>query len=392
MVKFGSVCSGIESASVAFEPLGMSAAWFSEIEPFPCALLKARFPTVVNYGDMVKLPEIMRAGLIEAPDILIGGTPCQAFSVAGKRKGLDDERGQLSLAYVDLLNAIDEQRSENGKKEAVSIWENVPGVLSDTENAFGCFLAELAGDDQPIKPPENLKKYNRKHKSGRNVPKWSKCGVVYGPRRTIAWRVLNAQYFGVAQRRARVFVVASARNDIDLTEVLFEREGVRRDIAPSRETKKGFAGYTASSFSKSVNRQLVGSLCASDRKGVSNQLVGDGKVVYPIHDKATRHAGATGKGSANGFGVGSENDPSPTLTTGDKHSVNYTDIVRRLTPTECERLQGFPDGWTKIKYRNKDIDECPEGPRYKAIGNSKAVPVVRWLGERLQKEILKNEN
>jgi DNA (cytosine-5)-methyltransferase 1 len=215
-MKFLSVCSGIEAASVAWGPLGWEAMGFAEIEPFPSAVLAHHYPAVPNHGDMTQLADQIRAGLIDAPDILCGGTPCQAFSVAGLRKSLDDARGNLSLVFCELANAIDESRAD----PAIIFWENVPGVLSTKDNAFGCFLAGLAGEDDPLVPPGG---------------KWTNAGCVLGPQRAVAWRVLDAQYFGVAQRRRRVFVVASARTDFDPAAVLFEWDGVRRDTAPSRE-------------------------------------------------------------------------------------------------------------------------------------------------------------
>ena len=125
-MKYGSVCSGIEAASVAWEPLGFQAAWFAEIEPFPCAVLAHHWPHVPNYGDMTKLEARILSGEIEAPDILVGGTPCQAFSVAGLRNSLDDERGNLTLVLVRILNAIDEVRKRLGKPPAILVLENVP--------------------------------------------------------------------------------------------------------------------------------------------------------------------------------------------------------------------------------------------------------------------------
>lgn len=222
-MKFGSICSGIEAASVAWQHLGWQASWFSEIEPFPSALLAHHYPNVPNLGDMSTLPDLITSGMIDAPDLLCGGTPCQAFSVAGLRKSLDDARGNLTLTFCEIANAIDSVRSE----PAVIFWENVPGVLNTPDNAFGCFLGALAGEDSPLIAPGG---------------KWSNAGSVFGPQRTIAWRVLDAQYFGVAQRRRRVFVVASARKGFNPTEILFEFEGLRRDIAPSRETRKELAG------------------------------------------------------------------------------------------------------------------------------------------------------
>lgn len=152
-MRFGSVCSGIEAASVAWKPLGWSAAWLSEIEPFPSAVLAHRYPNVPNLGDMTKLPDRIASGEVEAPDVFCGGTPCQAFSVAGNRRSLDDERGNLSLVFCEIANAIDDVRRSNGRAPSIIFWENVPGVLNTKDNAFGCFLAGLAGEDCPIKPP-----------------------------------------------------------------------------------------------------------------------------------------------------------------------------------------------------------------------------------------------
>jgi len=440
-VTFGSLCSGIEAASAAWHPLGMRTTWLSEIEPFPCAVLAHQYPSTANIGDMYNLRPALECGLIEVPTVLIGGTPCQSFSVAGLRKGLEDDRGQLTLEFVRIANALDEKRPKN---EAVIVWENVPGVLSSKDNAFGCFLGALCGESSELKPAGS---------------KWSHAGVVYGPQRTVAWRILDAQYFGVAQRRRRVFVVASARAGFDPQSVLFESEGLRRDIAPSREAGESAPTYARSGFGVSDKRkQIVGTLCASDQKGVSNQLLGDGKIVYPIQN-ATR-----GK-HQNGLGLGADTSPMYTLDTASQHGVCYgfqtriarngrgdmgdlvhalsaqsgqtgkgdsapcvafaqnsrnelrleggdgqrtgalstgggkpgqglptvlaNGLVRRLTPVECERLQGFPDGYTAIPWRGKPASECPDGPRYKALGNSMAVPVIAWIGHRIKTELLK---
>ena len=152
-MKFGSVCSGIEAASVAWHPLGWQAAWFAEIEPFPCAVLAHHYPTVPNLGDMTTIANSVLTGEVEAPDVLAGGTPCQAFSVAGLRESLADERGNLTLKFVELADAIDFVRVRDGRPPAIVFWENVPGVLSTKDNAFGCFLAGLAGEDEPLRAP-----------------------------------------------------------------------------------------------------------------------------------------------------------------------------------------------------------------------------------------------
>lgn len=358
-MRYGSVCSGIEAASLAWEPLGWQPAWFAEIEPFPSKVLAHRWPLVANLGDMCKLPDYLRGGLIEAPDVLVGGTPCQAFSVAGLRQGLIDPRGALTIKYVEVANAIDEQRPDS---PCITVWENVPGVLSDKSNAFGCFLGCIVGEDCALEPPGG---------------KWSNAGIVHGPQRSAAWRILDAQYFGVAQRRRRVFVVASAREGFDPAAVLFECQGVRRDTAPSREKGQGFTLDVAPGL-------RAQSQC-------SHRLDSEAYV-------------AIGIGEGTGFGVGEDGDPQFTLQAAHSHAVAFggdiartlstrhdsspcadrgMDVVatnmqvRRLTPTECERLQGMPDQHTAIP-------GAADGPRYKAIGNSKAVPVVTWLGRRIQ--------
>lgn len=230
-MRFGSVCSGIEAASVAWEPLGWEAAWLSEIEAFPSAVLAHHWPDVPNLGDMTLLPERVAAGEVEAPDVLVGGTPCQAFSVAGRRESLADARGNLTLTYVELADAIDDKRNERGEQPAIIVWENVPGVLNTKDNAFGCFLAGLAGEDVPLQPPGK---------------RWTNAGLVLGPKRAVAWRILDAQYFGLAQRRRRVFVVASARDGFDPSQVLLEFDSLRRDSPPSREARQETTGDAGS--------------------------------------------------------------------------------------------------------------------------------------------------
>ena len=468
-LRYASVCSGIEAASVAWEPLGMRPIWFSEIEPFPCAVLKHHWPHVHNWGDFTKIPARAMRG---AADILVGGTPCQAFSVAGKRESLNDDRGNLTLEFCRLADELD---------PALTVWENVPGVLTTSDNAFGCFLSKLSGGTEPALPTEpptgqeivtNAKPprvtgpksaYWRWDKTAAAfVPKWPSFGVSVGPARRIAWRVLDAQYFGLAQRRRRVFVVSSPRADIDPSKILFEYESVRRDSAPSREARESVANCVTSGVGNADRDANTGHLsvhgtqdpCVSvERAHALGRNNGGENVVFPVHDKATRHAGVTGKGSGNGLGVGRATDPMFTLTTGDHHAVcvgaldtecgyqsqafqsvasghvigtitarmfnalGARDVeegalrvdgprVRKLTPVECERLQGFPDGHTLLPYgvaskvdadmveyysrhlgRALTHDEvrsfCGDGPRYKAIGNSKAVPVVRWIGKRI---------
>ena len=367
-MRFGSVCSGIEAASVAWEPLGWQAAWFSEIEPFPCAVLQHHYPAVPNHGDMIALPDRIRSGEVEAPDMLCGGTPCQAFSIAGLRRSLLDDRGNLTLTYVEIANAIDDVRVSRGEQPAIIFWENVPGVLNTDDNAFGCFLGALVGETVPLEPPGK---------------RWTDAGVVSGPQRTIAWRVLDAQHFGVAQRRKRIFLVASARDDIDCAAILFESEGVRRDFAPSRTQGQDVAGQ--------VDDGVVGSLCADSHPGAySGQDAYTGRLIpFDIKqlDDALVYSERYVTSQTNRSNL-KPGDPCLTLTKHTDAPVLVQSLsVRRLTPRECERLQGFPDDYTAIPWNNRPVSHCPDGPRYKAIGNSWAVPVVRWIGRRIDRSL-----
>ncbi|HHQ6001297.1 phage N-6-adenine-methyltransferase [Morganella morganii] len=447
-LTYGSVCSGIEAASVAWEPVGMKPLWFSEIEPFPSAVLAAHWPQVDNLGDMTKLAAAVRAGDVPAPDLLVGGTPCQAFSVAGLRGGLSDERGQLTLSYVELADSIDEKREQNGEQPAIIVWENVPGVLSSKDNAFGCFLAGLAGESEELKPTGE---------------KWTNVGYVSGPKRTIAWRILDAQYFGVAQRRRRVFVVASARTDICPAEILFEYDSMHGDITPCGETGQTVAALTKNGVGATgaddnqaqaghliafgggntsgeikvattctahgarldfdtdtfavhgtqdpdVNHELAHTLgrnhgqenaCisfAENSQGEIRLQGGDGQIVGPLSTGGGKPGQGypavvsfqeRGRDDGRNLEIGGELAYALTSPAGggrgqERNIADFnTMTVRRLTPVECERLQGFPDNHTKISWRGKDAADCPDGPRYRAIGNSMAVPVMRWIGERI---------
>lgn len=586
-LDFCTMCSGIEAPSVALEPIGFRARWFAEIEPFPSAVLAHHYPSVPNHGDMTKLIRRILTGAIEAPPLAIAGTPCQAFSVAGWREGLTDPRGALTIKFVETIDAIDLVRTRRSEPECIAWWENVPGVLSDKENAFGCFLGALVGESEELQPPGG---------------KWKDAGCVYGPKRTAAWRILDAQYFGLAQRRRRVFVIASARAGFDPCEVLFEREGMRRDHPPRRgegqdlagrapfgpalqcgcgylfdlslgqwgcpncegdegpavEVMAGVPAFGGENQSRSLfqagaltahgvrndfasetfcvapavagtlrssdggsdvdhaaaNHLVAGTLQANGKAAGSatqqdaesgllvvhgtqdpdvvqdcahtlgrnhgqenavfdpNQITsvtnrsqptpglchtlpassqppiafsckdygadageiaptlramghgdshanagGQVAIAYPLLEVGKRTGRSTSDPRA-GLGVGAESDPMFTLQASAQHGVCVTgDIthtlkaegfdasedgtgrgqpitpeaagVRRLATRECERLQGFPDDYTLIPWRGKPATECPDGPRYKAIGNSKAVPVVRWIGRRLKAHLEK---
>jgi DNA (cytosine-5)-methyltransferase 1 len=429
MIKYGSVCSGVEAATVAWHSLGWQPQWFSEIEKFPSAVLKHHYPAVPNHGDMTKFKEWNDGRPI---DVLVGGTPCQSFSVAGLRKGLDDPRGNLMLTYL----AIAERYAPKW-----IVWENVPGVLSSNRGRdFGTFLGALGQ-------------------------------LGYG----FAYRVLDAQYFGVAQRRKRVFVVGYLGDWRRAAAVLFERESLRGYPAPSRKTREEIAGtikastysggaggkpegaavnhfitarmrgfgdyssdgtartvkarnykdatdlvsvgYTSSSFggyhqgvgtiraaggdlgggsetlwvsqtiafsskqqSMKTSDNVANTLGANDYKE-PQAVAYDSTVTAPLNTQLGLRGPDVSNSLREGVGIGNVGDPAFTLQASHGHGVITPSQVRRLTPIECERLQGFPDNYTDIRLNDK---QTPDGPRYKAMGNSMAVPVMNWIGRRIQ--------
>lgn len=219
-MKAATCFSGIGAPEVG-QP-GWDWVWHAEIEPFPSAVMAERHPGSVNLGDVLAPDFIDRAKAMGPLDVLAGGPPCQAFSVAGIRGGLADPRGNLTLRWVQILHAIQPRNA---------ITENVPGWLSMPDNAFGCFLGALVGADDALCSPLD--------------GKWPGVGMVAGPRARASWRILDAQYFGVAQRRRRVFVVTDFGNGADPAEILFERIGDEGNIAPSRETGKDTTGTLA---------------------------------------------------------------------------------------------------------------------------------------------------
>jgi DNA (cytosine-5)-methyltransferase 1 len=419
-LRYLSVCSGIEAATVAWHPLGWQPWAFSEIEAFPSAVLKHHYPTVPNLGDMTRFQEWPDAVL----DLLVGGTPCQSFSVAGLRQGLADPRGSLLLTYLAIADRY---------RPRWLVWENVPGVLSaDDGRAFGSLLGGLAE-------------------------------LGYG----FAYRVLDAQYFGLAQRRKRVFVVGHLGDWRRAAAVLFERESLSGHPAPRRETREGItcspggiAGSCSSKWSKGTggpagdehynliagtigaemgrnrglgNENEVGLIVPFDTTQITHQenrsnpqpdgpspTLAKGThpsaIAYGIRSDAGRSGeartpspDAEGRVRLRDAGFNVYEEVAPTIDAGAAHAVGFADpvaanqartytregsgnfrlsnvahttmAVRRLTPRECERLQGFPDDYTLIPYRGK---LAADGPRYKALGNSMAVPVMAWIGRRIQ--------
>ena len=370
-MKYLSICSGIEAATVAWHHMGWSPVGFAEIEKFPAQVLAHHYPNTPNFGDLTKHESWnIESGTV---DLLVGGTPCQAFSVAGLRRGMDDERGQLTLEFVRLAARL---------RPRWIVWENVPGVLSSAGGRdFGSFLGALGE-------------------------------LGYG----WAYRILDAQYFGVAQRRRRVFVVGYLGDWRCAAAVLFERESMRRDSAPSREAGQRVAPTvgTGAPFSRTGNGSeadalqpyaVANCLTARMHKGINSTLdEGQTPVVAPTitaandpsrspqSSEVTQQVWAVMQATqAVAIGLDEEQnarvDGFGTLKArmdggGFEGSVMTPAMaVRRLTPVECERLQGFPDGYTNIPWRGKS--ESPDGPRYKTLGNSMAVPVMRWIGERM---------
>lgn len=380
-MNYLSVCSGIEAASAAWKNLNWSAVGFSEIEPFPCAVLKHHYSTVNNYGDINghsewKLPPI---------NLLVGGTPCQSFSLAGLRKGLEDPRGNLMLVYLRIIES---------RKPRWIVWENVSGVLSSNGGRdFATFVTAL-GD------------------------------MGYG----WAYRVLDSQWFGVPQRRKRVFVVGYLGDRNLATEVLFKSESVCRDFEKGKKKGKRITGAAEDSSGVSSTRRpehtTVGALCADSHPGAytgdvaatmgtsgSSVNASGSTVIHAFRMqafgeyaddqtasamKARDYKDATdlvsvttmktvGTDMFNGAITGDIVVPLTNRAdgTGTGPTVMQSKAVRRLTPIECERLQGFPDKYTEIPWRGKTSDQCPDGPRYKALGNSMTVPVMRWIGERI---------
>ena len=384
-MNYLSVCSGVEAASVAWKGLGWNPLGFSEIEKFPSEVLQHHYPNVPNLGDMTNYKE-WNFGK-RSVDLVVGGTPCQSFSVAGLRKGMEDPRGNLALTFCAILDKF---------RPKWFIWENVPGVLSSNKGRdFGSFLGAVAE-------------------------------LGYGA----SYRVLDAQNFGVPQRRRRVFVVGHLGDWKPTAEVLFESESLRWHPKKSRQARKDSTGYIEGGFGAYNKSDVGGTTKASGgvlgggsetfvAVDVYNQSV-DGDVAATVtsavggtntsgpkvlESKPLDYTKTLVLGGQHPNAAVAENQ-SPTLTsamgTGGGHVPIFTHVgylgqdekaytlsttqdqqlyqhprVRRLTPVECERLQGFPDNYTNIK------ESCPDGPRYKAMGNSMAVPVMKWIGTRI---------
>jgi len=309
----GSVCSGIEAASIAWKPLGMKFEWFSEIAAFPSTVLKIKYPSIPNLGDMNDIPEALVNRKITAPDIICAGTPCQAFSLAGWKNGLNDERGNLTIKFVDIVNANDSIRKQDGKTPTIVFWENVEGVLKDKTNAFGCLISVLAG-----------------LKSIVELQKWPNAGLLKGPKRNVAWRVLDAKYFGLPQQRKRLYLIAGGKDFCPET-VIFEKH-----INELSEYPKAELSFNKEGHMYEVFREYTDCLySAYGTKWNGNAAATNGSL-FVVQDGR----------------------------------------IRRFSPLECERLMGLPDNYT-------DLPNAKKTNRYQAIGNSWAVPVIKWIGQQL---------
>lgn len=505
-IPFGTMCSGIGAPEVA---LGLGLGWrpvfFSEIEPFPSSVLAHHWPAVPNLGDFT----LVDSEWLDRVRVLVAGTPCQAFSLAGKRLSLNDVRGNLTLSFVDKVHAA--------RFLFAALWENVPGVLSTKDNAFGCFLGGLVGADAPLLPQDrewgampffDSRSYDVHRTFGWKRCRWTDSGMVAGPLGRAAWRILDAQHFGLAQRRKRVFLVfCPIASGGDPSAILFERKSLQGYIAPRPKKREGVAGTISArtegggglgtDFDLDGGLQIVPTLDASfgrlqgcsgqdSRHGHGHLITAFGGnntagpidvstalnahavphgrldfesetfVVHGTQDPCVSDHTAFALGRNNGgencvlsvayglsrdaisrsddpsisaenrAGLGVTEEISPTLkatgpcavafalrgreggaqaelegnqvgalraaqggasrsfVAGGPSGSGYAGGVRRLTPIECARLQGFPDRHTEIAYRGK---LAPDGHQYRAYGNSMAVPVIKWLGERIAANI-----
>ena len=318
-ITVGSVCSGIEAASVAWVPLGFKFNWFSEIAPFPSSFLHEKYPDIPNLGDMSVIADGIRGGSVETCDVICAGTPCQAFSLAGWQNGLNDDRGNLTLKFVDIVNANDEVRLSSGKGRCIAFWENVEGVLTDKTNAFGCLISSLAGLSEVLTV-----------KGGR----WPSAGFLRGKDRVVVWRVLDAKYFGLPQQRRRLYVIAGDES-VHPENILFEHtEGGE---TPEYDLSKDSYTFSKDGSDFTVFRAYTDCLYSSYATKWNGNAAAYNGSLFVVQDGR----------------------------------------IRRLSPIECERLMGFPDNYTNIKGARKSN-------RYNSVGNSWAVPVVKWLGERIK--------
>ena len=441
-MRYLSLFSGIEACSVAWTPLGWECVAVAEIEPWPSRALAHHYPDVPNLGDVTKVTEEQIA-MLGRIDVVVFGSPCQDLSVAGKRKGLDGARSGLFFTAMQIVGW-----ARQWCDCRFALWENVPGAFSSNKGRdFAAVVGAMAGLEGTGVPPKG----------------WGTEGCALGSEAMVEWSTLDAQWFGVAQRRRRVFAIADFGDWRNRPPILLEPESVRGDTAPRREAGEDVAGTLASRTrgggfpgSDEACSRYVRPVLSASTGDVSHCLNagGMGRIDYETETMiACTYAVRTAQTGANGIGVAREvshtldlasgqavcvihsnpaaiafnsnaqpdemkfdehvsapltcsqysavavRDVSPTLTGNYGKQVDNSDTalgpnvvfpnarVRRLTPVECEKLQGFEPGYTAIPWRGKPASECPDGPRYRALGNSWAIPCVSWIGKRIQVEV-----
>jgi len=354
-MKYLSLFSGIEAASAAWKPLGWQPVAFAEVEPFPCAVLAHHHPDVPNLGDVSEITHAQIAALGHI-DVVVGGSPCQGLSLAGTRKGLADERSGLFYEQVRIFHAA---HTLCGARYLV--WENVPGALSNQAGRdFAVVVGTLAGCRIPV--PERG---------------WGSEGLALGHYGLLEWSVLDAQRFGLAQRRKRVFAVLDTGNWQNRCPILFERDSLRGDCPTRPEPQQDAtpcvdASPIVPSVAMCLNAGAMGRQDAESETFVLAERGRPGGRSIEYRNDGTANAILTPIGGGAGRGIG---------------TIAHQQAVSRLTPRECERLQGFPDDYTAIPWRGKPAESCPDSPRYRALGNSMAVPVMRWIGQQIDAAI-----
>lgn len=358
-MRFLSLFSGIEAASVAWEPMGWQAAGFAEIQPFACALLEQRWPGVPNLGDVTRITRKQVAALGPL-DVVCFGAPCQDLSTAGKRKGLTNADGSRTRSglFFDGLRIFDWARKACGARWA--LWENVPGAyITNGGRDFAAVVGAMAGLANLAVPDCG----------------WGTEGAALGANGLLEWACLDAQWFGLAQRRKRVFALLDTGNWAGRSPVLLERESVRGHSAPRRKAGEGVAagaGAGAACYGGGSRQEVDVSPALLAHGGRFD--FESGALLVDVAPTLTAQ-------STGGGGPGGDFQYGGALVPECRDGQRWA--VRRLTPRECERLQGFPDDYTRISYRGRPAERCPDGPRFFALGNSWPVPVARWIGGRL---------
>lgn len=418
-MRYLSLFSGIEAATVAWAPLSWTCVGVSEIASYPASALKHHYPHVPNLGDITKITEadIARLGRL---DLIVFGSPCQDLSVAGKRKGLDGERSGLFFAAMRIIGWA---RKHCALRFA--LWENVPGAFTSNKGGdFAAVVGMLASLDPDAEPAE--------------VPPqgWGNEGCILGEKAMVEWSTLDAQWFGVAQRRRRVFAVADFGDWASRPPILLEPQGMRGDSAPRREagqdvagtlaSRTGAGGYPGSDEACDGHVIVAGSgpvqvayggnnttgpievgtalnACASasgrldfesetfvlafNSNAQPNEMRFDPNLSAPL--TCSQNSSVAFQSSQSGVRLGDVHATLDSNNGSRRHNgVLHGTQVRRLTPRECERLQAFPDDYTLIPIGKK---MAADGPRYKALGNSMCVNVMRWIGTRIEATLMWSE-